>query len=1089
MSNFFKSVFLLSLILLGCQSDYENAQLFKLKGEETGINFENNLTYTEEFNPYTYRNFFNGGGVALGDINNDGLLDIYFTGNMVDNRLYLNKGNWKFDDITNKAGVTCSNVWSTGATFVDINGDGWLDIYVCKSGKPEGANRHNELFINNGDLTFSEKSKEYGLDINGLSVQAAFFDYDKDGDLDCYVLTNSVKSIGGFDLIKDQRKIADSNGNKLLKNENGKFIDVTEEAGIFSSKIGFGLGITLSDFNGDNWTDIFISNDFFERDYLYINNQKGGFDESLESYFQSTSLGSMGADAADLDNDLLSDVFVTEMLPASIERQRTKAMFESWDKFNLAIKQGYFYQFPRNALQRNMGNKTFFEISRLSDVAATDWSWTSLIVDMDNDGLKDIFITNGIYKDLLDRDYLTYMANDENVRSILKSKNEVIKKLIDIMPSAPIANVAFHNKGNFTFSDVSKKWGFEDLTFSNGASYGDLDNDGALDLVVNNVNMPAFVYENNVDTLTNRSISLNLFSKSKNTKAIGAKVLIKYGEGKQAVVEKYASRGFQSASNTSVHFGVGNNLSVDSLFIHWPNGAKTVKTNLKTNIKYLFEEPNVIDLEEEIQEKEKETVFFKATELFNYKHKENYFIDFNRERLMPFMSNNEGPAMAVADVNDDGLADFFIGGAKGSVSALYLSKKDGTFIKDEKPFIENRTSEDINAKFFDGDGDGDLDLYVTSGGKAFSKNSKELADRYYINQGNGQFKKTIESLPKYQHYSSSAIAIKDYDNDGDDDIFIGERFKVSCYGQPGSGYLFENKSNNKFEVSKQPVLINLGMITDAEWVDINKDGWFDLVVAGEWMPITVLINEKGNFVNKTEQYGLSNTSGLWSTIKVIDVDNDGNKDIIAGNIGENNFFKNGLKMYINDFDKNGSFEQVICYKRDHQDFPIVDKDELLSQLPYLKNKLLYFKDYEKATINSIFDKTTIDESLVVEANHFKTTLFLNLNGKFSSFDLPQEIQYSSVKAIEVTDVNNDSINDIIFGGNQYLVKPQFGRDEASKGWLVLGSKANNKVSFPIAKSIGINGQIRNFEIIEANGKKIVVTAINNKKIQFHEIKN
>jgi len=628
--------FFIILLLLSCkEKPNKDTSLFELKDSSIGISFENTLTYTEAFNPYIYRNFYNGGGVAIGDVNNDGLDDIYFTGNMVDNKLYLNKGNWQFDDITDKAGVSCPGVWSTGAIFVDINGDGLLDLYVCKSGKPGGLNRHNELFINNGDLTFTESSKKYGLDIEGLSVHSAFFDYDKDGDLDCYLLNNSIKSIGAFDLVKDQRNIPDAtgSGNKFFRNDNGKFTDITKEAGIYSSKIGFGLGITLGDFNEDDWTDIFIANDFFEKDYLYINNTNGGFTEQMEDYFESTSMGSMGADLADLDNDLRCDLFVTEMLPATQERQKTKTMFESWDKQQLAKRQGYFNQFARNTLQKNLGDGNFMEVGRQANVSATEWSWSALIFDMDNDGFKDLFISNGIYKDLLDRDYLTYEANNETIKNrINSSEKEVIKKLIDAMPSNPVPNAVFRNLGNFNFENKNKSWGLGIPSFSNGSAYADLDNDGDLDIVVNNVNMPSFVYENTTDTLTHRSITLKLSQKDKNPNAIGVKAILKYNDDKMIYAENYTSRGFQSSVPSKIHFGLGNIKNIDSLWLKWPDGATTALANLGTNRIYTVEHPSKV---EGARNKFKKTVNKSLTEdiepLFNFIHRENKYIDFNNE--------------------------------------------------------------------------------------------------------------------------------------------------------------------------------------------------------------------------------------------------------------------------------------------------------------------------------------------------------------------------------------------------------------------------------------------------------------------------
>jgi len=571
--------------------DKSSDTLFTEISEQAGIEFNNNLTYTEEFNPYTYRNFFNGAGVALGDVNNDGLLDIYFTGNLVDNKLFLNKGDNQFEDVTITAGVACPNVWSSGATFVDINGDDLLDLYVCKSGKPGGANRHNELFINNGDLTFTESANEYNLDIEGLSTHAAFFDYDKDGDLDVYILTNSGKAVGvGFDLVKDQREIPDPNGgNKFLRNDGDTFTDITLEAGIYSSEIGFGLGITLGDFNNDSWTDIFVSNDFFEKDYLYINNTQGGFDESGELYFESMSMGSMGADMADLNNDGLQEIMVTEMLPRTLSRQRTKTMFENWNKYQAAVNKGYHHQFSRNVLQRNTGNNHFLEIGRYAGVAASEWSWGALMFDMNNDGLRDIFISNGIAKDLLDRDYLNFMANADAVRQMIKEDKNVIEELLSKIPSERVSNSALINQGQFQFKDAASNLGLAAPTFSSGSAYGDLDNDGDLDLVVNNIDAASSIFLNNSDTSNHRSIQFNLKGEKLNKNAVGSRVSV-WSQGAVYYAEKFPSRGFQSSVSHNLTFGVGNCSVIDSLKITWTNGTNSIFKNLKTNKFYTFNE-------------------------------------------------------------------------------------------------------------------------------------------------------------------------------------------------------------------------------------------------------------------------------------------------------------------------------------------------------------------------------------------------------------------------------------------------------------------------------------------------------------------
>ena len=1075
----YSSLILLPLYLVSCNNI--DSRFEKKLSDHTGISFQNTLSYTEDFNPYTYRNFFNGGGVALGDINNDGLIDIYFTGNIVDNALYLNKGNWKFDDITDFAGVSCKDNWSTGATFVDINQDGLLDLYVTKSGKPGGENRHNELFINNGDLTFKESSSEYGLDIEGLSVHAAFFDYDGDLDLDAYVLNNSIRSVGSYDLIEGQRNIPSQDGNQLLENRNNKFENVSSDKGIFSSNIGFGLGITLSDFNGDLWPDLFISNDFFEKDYLYLNNNGDGFSEESLTYFDALSMGSMGADAADMDNDLIPDLIVTEMLPETLSRQKNKQVYESYDKFTLAGSKGYHKQYPRNALQRNLGN-TFYEVGRQLGLSATEWSWAALLFDMDNDGYKDVYISNGIYKDLLDRDYLNYYANDEQISQILREGKEVITDLIDLMPSKAVTNSVFRNNGDFTFSDKRLGWGLNQPSFSNGSAYGDLDNDGDLDLVVNNVNSEAFIFENHSEVENHHFLSVILRDSGPNKFAIGAKAIAYLTDGNKIMIEQFPSRGFQSSVPYRLHFGLGKVNSLDSLEIYWPDRKRSVIRDIQID--------QILEIDRDNLQSEsvdpKPTFIIKKTEgqqLIDFKHDENYYVDFDSERLLPHMFSNEGPCIANYDLNNDGIQDFYIGGAKGQTGQLFLSDTNG-FKKVSKPFDLHKESEDVEAVFFDADNDGDQDLYVASGGKAYSTLSRTLNDRFYRNES-GKFIYDSSALNFSKFFSTGAIAIGDANNDALLDIFIGERFNVDTYGIPGSISLMINRGNGNFEATYPPEFQNIGMITDIEFTDLNSDEKGDLIVVGEWMPILAFLNNESSWESISESIGFEETNGMWQSIETSDLNGDGVPDLVLGNMGQNGLYKPNMKLYLNDYDQNGKLEAIYTYSIDNKDFPIHDRDELIKQLPDLKKKLLYYEDYANQSIKDIFNETQISSSQVLEIKETRSLLFMSDSPlSYSKKLLPEEIQYSSVHAINIFDINQDGLNDLILGGNQYLVKPQYGAFDASKGWILYGDD-NSKTKFDKLLPLNIYGEIRDFTIVpslKSSDSLLLVTGISNSKI-------
>ncbi len=1072
----------------------EAKNLWKLLPEgETGIGFRNDLEYTEKVNPYTFRNFYNGAGVALGDINNDGWIDIFFTGNQVSNRLYLNKGNLQFEDITNTAGISSSGVWSTGTSIADINQDGLLDIYVCKSGPPGGDNRKNQLFINQGNNRFEDQAEEYGLDEEGLSQHAVFFDFDKDGDLDMYLLSNSGRSVGVYDLREGQREIRDpEGGNKLFRNDGESFVDVSEEAGIYGSSIGYGLGVTVADLNEDSWPDLYVSNDFFERDYLYINKQDGTFSESLELMLNEISLGSMGADIADLNNDGLQEIFVTEMLPATWDRIKTKTPFEDWDKYQANLESGYYHQFTRNTFQQNLGFPpgsdlpVFAEISRITGTDATDWSWGALIFDADNDGLKDIFVANGIVKDLTDFDFVDFYTDRQSEIEELKEDSLLVTTMIDRFPSVPLQNYWFKNEGEWSFQNKAHSSGLDKLTFSTGSAYGDLDNDGDLDLVVNNQNDFASIYQNQ-----SMEMGLGNYLKFSFGNNFGTKITIYYKDQTQ-FQEFQPVKGYLSSVAQETHFGLGSITMVDSVEITWPTGTVTKLYEVSAN-QTISPNPNE-GASAPTQELNFNPIFGIATNT-SLNHEESNFIDFDRDRLRFRMISNEGPITDKADVNSDGLEDIFVPGSKGNSSKIYLQNENFTFSERTTGIEKEINPEDVLGHFFHANGDSHIDLIIGAGSIEYGNNNSNYQDRLFLNDGQGKF---TRSETKFKNTPTSIILNCDIDSDGDQDLIIGERAIPFSYGIPAGLQIWGNDGEGNFtDISNQYLsgLNPFGLIQDGAISDLDQDGIPELIIVGEWMPIKILSMNSEGWTDRSSDFNFNNTSGLWQELKIADVNKDGLPDILAGNWGLNSRIRstknNPLKLFINDFDANGSTDPIMAFESESGHIPMVLKNTLLKQIPGLRKQLLTYEAYKNKTLEELFGEEILSKSVTLLAENLASSLWVNLgNGGFKSVQLPHEAQLSPIFSFETLTLVDNEYPLIVFGGNQSKVKPELGSQTGSFGGVLMTEDGENWKSLSLEKSgLFVPGEIRDMMVLDSgNGKRLIVFRNNDEALEFEILK-
>jgi hypothetical protein len=1061
----------------------------RLPASYTGVRFRNDLAETGDVNVFTYRNFYNGGGVAIGDLTGDGRPEIVLTSNQGGARVYLNEGEMRFRDVTAQVGFGEPRPWTTGVTLADVDGDGRLDIHLSHAGQTEPAKRRNALWINQGlgsdsVPTFKEMGESFGLADEGYTTHAAFVDYDRDGDLDLFLINNSPRPVSSFGT-RNTRNVRDQYGGH----------NVSASAGIFGSEIGFGLGLGVSDVNRDGWPDIYVANDFFERDYLYLNKRDGTFDEVLDKQVTVNSYFSMGMDLGDVDNDGWPDVYTTDMLPEDEYRLRTMASFEGWDIYQAKVANGYHHQLMRNMLQRNNGNGSFTDVGQMAGVSRTDWSWSALIADLDLDGRKDIFVTNGLVKDVTSQDYIAFLANQETMDGATKAGKVDFMQLINAMSSTPIPNYAFRNTGPLSFTSQAAAWGLDDPSFSSGAAYGDLDGDGALDLVVNNTNGEAFVYRNNAASVvpSNRWLQVRLEGEGKNRFAIGARVAVVAG-GDTLVQELHPARGFQSSVDYVLTFGIGARDSVSSVVVDWPDGRRSVVGPFAASQRLTIAQQGASATPAAqggaVAAGGALLAPVATIDALPFTHRENDFVDFDRERLIPRMLSTEGPAMAVGDVNGDGLDDVYLGGAKEQAGSLLLQQEDGRFqAADPAPFAPDAISEDVGAVFFDADGDRDLDLYVTSGGNEFSDMAPALQDRLYLNDGRGRFTRSADAIPP-EFVAGSRPVVADYDGDGDLDLFVGGRVVPWKYGESATSTLLRNDGRGRFtDVTAQlaPALQRVGMVTDGAWQDVDGDGRLDLVVVGEWMPITVFRNAGGGRLAPLAVAGLEQSGGWWNRIVAGDFTGDGRVDFVVGNLGLNTRLRatpaEPATMLVKDFDGNGFVEPVLaCYSNGRR-YPIALRDDLIRGLSYLKARYLNYEDYAKASIEDIFPEKDRAGAVERTAHTFASALVRNDgNGRFTLMPLPAEAQLAPIYGILPHDVDGDGTLDLVLAGNFDGFKPEIGRASESRGVVLRGDGAGAFTPMPpSASGFVVPGQTRDVQRIRTRRGALIAVARNNEQ--------